>query len=337
MIKGKQPHPARALVAHLDTLGAMVKNLKSNGRCVLTPIGFWSSRFAEGARCTIFTEAGPKRGTILPLKASGHTFNEEIDRQPTSWDHVELRIDEPVYNKQDLQEIGVHIGDFIAIDPQPEFTNSGYLVSRHLDNKAGVACLLAAAKAIVDSGQTPEVTSYFLLTISEEVGSGASSVLHGDVSEMVSIDNSTVAEGQNSIENGITIAMKDSTGPFDYHLTQKLITLAKANKLRFERDVYRYYRCDAASAIEAGNDIRTALVSFGCDASHGYERTHIDSLTSLTELLCHYLLSPLTVQRDVRLLGGLEDFPHQPEIAPPKAEIQDTVSATVYNGKHEES
>ena len=49
-IKGKQPSPDRALVAHLDTLGAMVKELKPNGRVSVVAIGHWSSRFAEEAR-----------------------------------------------------------------------------------------------------------------------------------------------------------------------------------------------------------------------------------------------------------------------------------------------
>ena len=80
--RGKQVEGARAVVAHLDTLGATVKRIKDNGRLELVPIGHWSSRFAEGARVTLFTDEGSFRGSILPLKASGHTFTEEVDTQP---------------------------------------------------------------------------------------------------------------------------------------------------------------------------------------------------------------------------------------------------------------
>src|SRR3546814_2447682 len=90
-LPGRRKSPDRAVVAHLDTLGATVKGLKPNGRLALVPIGHWSSRFAEGARVTVFTDKGYYRGTILPLKASGHTYNTEIDTQPTYWDHVEDR------------------------------------------------------------------------------------------------------------------------------------------------------------------------------------------------------------------------------------------------------
>ncbi|MCB0411472.1 MAG: osmoprotectant NAGGN system M42 family peptidase [Bdellovibrionales bacterium] len=332
-IPGKAANPSRAVVAHIDTLGAMVRGLKSNGRLEVTPIGHWSSRFAEGARVTVFTDSGPRRGTILPIKSSGHTFNEEIDTLPVSWDTIELRVDERCYSQEDLTNFGYRIGDFISIDPNPEYTNSGFLVSRHLDNKAGAACLITAAATFASYGLKPPVDSYFLFTISEEVGSGASAVLHGEVSEMVSIDNSTVAPGQNSTELGVTVAMKDSTGPFDYHLTHKLIDICDKKNIPYARDVFRYYLCDAASALEAGNDIRTALLCFGCDSSHGYERTHVDSLKSLTELLCHYVMSPPTFYRDARELSGLDDFPMtQPQLEqnPQDTEVEKTLKPLEY-------
>ena len=55
-LKGERSSPDRAIVAHIDTLGAMVKSLKDNGRVELVPIGHWNARFAEGARVTLFTD-----------------------------------------------------------------------------------------------------------------------------------------------------------------------------------------------------------------------------------------------------------------------------------------
>ncbi|WP_035691651.1 osmoprotectant NAGGN system M42 family peptidase [Azospirillum halopraeferens] len=288
-LKGRQESPDRALVAHVDTLGAQVKSLKDNGRLALVPIGHWSSRFAEGARCTVFTDTGRYRGTVLPLKASGHTFGDEVDEQPTNWQSVELRVDAPAVCRGDLDALGFNVGDFVAIDPQPEFPDTGFIVSRHLDDKAGAAAALAAAKAVMDARAALPVDCHLLFTISEEVGSGASTVLHQDVAEMVTIDNGTPALGQNSRETGVTIAMADSTGPFDYSLTHRLLALCREHGIPHQRDVFRYYRCDSAAAIEAGNDIRTALVCFGVDASHGYERTHVGALESLCRLLTLYM------------------------------------------------
>lgn len=309
-LKGARPKGARAIVGHVDTLGAQVKALKPNGRLELVPIGSWSARFAEGARTTIFCEKGAYRGTILPMKASGHTYADEIDTQSTGWPHVELRVDAHSQTGDDLARLGIEIGDIVAIDPQPEFLENGFIVSRHLDNKAGVALMLAAMKAMQD-GPVPPVDLYWLFTISEEVGHGAASILLPDVASMVAVDNGTSAPGQNSSEFGVTISMADMTGPFDYHLTQKLVGLCRANDIRFRKDIFRYYRSDSASAIEAGADVRTALVTFGVDASHGYERIHMHALRSVAELLTAYALSEVEIARDAEPIGPLDGFTEQ--------------------------
>lgn len=311
-LKGRRESPDRAVVAHLDTLGAMVKGLKENGRLELVPIGHWSSRFAEGARVTIFTDGRPIRGTILPIKASGHTFNEEIDSLPVTWRHVEVRVDEPCHSRRDLMNQGFHVGDFIAVDANCEISENGFINSRHLDDKAGVAVLFGAAQALTSHDVELPVDVHLLLTISEEVGSGASAALQQDVAEMVTIDNGTTAPGQNSAEFGATIAMADSTGPFDYHLTHHLLGLCREFGVQHQRDVFRYYRSDSAAAVEAGNDLRTALICFGIDASHGYERIHWHALESLAELLVLYAQSHALFDRDRFDIGPREGFPTLP-------------------------
>jgi peptidase M42 family hydrolase len=325
-LQGKAYSPDRAIVCHLDTLGAMVKGLKDNGRLQVVPVGHWSSRFAEGARVSLYTDKTIHRGTILPLKASGHTYNEEVDTQPVSWDNLELRVDEPLESRKDLEDLGIAVGDFIGIDSRPEILQNGYINARHLDDKAGVAALLTAAKYIVENEIQLPVECHLLFTISEEVGSGASAVLHGDVAEMVSIDNGTVAPGQNSAEHGATITMADSTGPFDYHLTHHLLNLCQNNGIPHQRDIFKYYRCDGASAVEAGNDIRSALIAFGVDASHGYERTHMDALISIARLIVDYASSGLVYKQQKKTLGTIEEFPETRTTEVPITQVDQTKS-----------
>ncbi|EAU43101.1 hypothetical glucanase protein [Fulvimarina pelagi HTCC2506] len=310
--QGSRRASARAIVSHVDTLGAQVKYLKSNGRLELVPVGHWSARFAEGARAQIFSDSGIYRGTILPLKASGHTYNDEIDTAPIGWNNVELRVDALSRDLDELEKLGIHIGDMVAIDPQPEFLENGYIVSRHLDNKAGVAVMLAALHAMEREGVSTPVDIHWLFTIAEEVGVGASSILTPDIASMIAIDNGTSAPGQNSSEFGVTIAMADQTGPFDYHLTKKLIRLCEEEEIKHQRDIFRYYRSDSASAIEAGHDVRTGLITFGVDASHGYERIHVHALRSLAELVTAYVTSPVEIERDRNLHAGLKGFTRQP-------------------------
>ncbi len=312
-VPGKTDKPARAIVSHLDTLGAQVKRVKENGRLELVPIGNWSARFAEGARTTIFSEQGAFRGTILPLKASGHTYADEVDELPIGWPYVELRVDARARSEADVLHLGIDVGDIVAIDPAPEFLDNGFIVSRHLDNKAGAAVMFAALKALVAGGAEIAVDTFFVFTIAEEVGNGAAGILTPDIASMVTVDNGTSAPGQNSNEFGVTICMADETGPFDYHLTKKLVQLCRDNDIRFQKDVFRHYRSDSASAIVAGADVRTALITFGIDASHGYERIHLHALRSLAELVTAYVTSPIAITRDAdEMSESLRGFPRQP-------------------------
>lgn len=309
-LKGTRSSPDRAIVSHLDTLGAMVKGYRDNGRLELVPIGTWSARFAEGARVRVYCDNGRRyQGTVLPLKSSGHVYDDEIDSQPIAWTNLELRLDERVASEDDVRKLGVNVGDTVAIDPQPTFTDNGFICARHLDDKAGVAAILTAAKAVCDARQPLPMDCHLVFTISEEVGVGASHVLHGDVAELVSIDNGTIAPDQYTSEYGVTIAMQDSSGPFDWQLTRSLIGICEKHRIDYSRDVFRYYRSDAAAAVEAGNDIRAALVCFALDSSHGYERTHIDSLLSLARLLILYMQSKPLFARDQEVMGPVGDLP----------------------------
>ncbi|MTV25793.1 osmoprotectant NAGGN system M42 family peptidase [Nitriliruptoraceae bacterium ZYF776] len=311
-LDGEEGTLDRAVVVHTDTIGCMVQALKDNGRLAIVPVGTHSARFSEGTRVTILTD-DPERtftGTILPNKASGHAFGDDIDTQPIGWKHVEVRVDERVADRQDLVDLGIQVGDFVAQVAVPVITRSGYVTSRHLDDKAGVAAALAAFKAVIERGERLSVGAHLLITVAEEVGHGASSGLYSDVAEMVSVDSAVVAPGQHSTEHGVTLAMQDLHGPFDYHLTRKLDGLARDHGIEVNRDVFRFYRSDVASALEAGAETRAALMGFGVDATHGHERTHLDGIIGVAELLSVYLQTDLTFARwDARSAGPLKDFP----------------------------
>ena len=302
----------RAVVVHTDTIGAMVRNLKSNGRLELKPVGTHSARFSEGAAVWVFPDQLETvyNGQVLPLKASGHRWNEEVDSQGVSWEHVEVRLDEHVSSADDLRRLGIDVGDFVAPLAHPLITENGFVRSRHLDDKAGVAATLAALKALKQAEVELPVRTQLLVTCTEEIGQGASHGLGPDVAEMVSVDAAIVAPGQQSRETAVTVAMADSIGPFDYHLTRRMHALAKQHGIEVVRDTFAHYRSDAAAALEAGAHLRVALLGFGVDASHGHERTHLDSLHGLAQLLTVWLQSDLVFPGwDDHSDGPLRSFP----------------------------
>jgi peptidase M42 family hydrolase len=311
-LHGRRDGVDRAVVVHTDTIGCMVKRIKENGRLAVRPVGTHSARFAEGANVRIFTDALDTviTGTVLPLKASGHRWNELVDTQGVGWEHIEIRIDERVHDEAEVRALGVDVGDFVALLTAADITPAGYVKGRHLDDKAGVAAVLAGFKAVMDAKVSVPVNAHLLVTCSEEVGQGASHGLDPEVAEIVSIDAGVVASGQQSTEETVTIAMCDGVGPFDYHLTRRLASIAQAHGIPHVRDVFDYYRSDLAAALEAGADTRVALLGFGIDATHGHERTHLDALRGLAQLVSLYLQTDLVFPEwDATPQGELVDFP----------------------------
>ena len=281
--------PRRALAAHLDTLGAMVTELKPNGRLALRNTGTWAARFAEGARVTVFSDNDvTHRGTILPLKASGHRFNTEVDTQPADWDNLEIRIDAALPDRDALIGAGFNVGDMVAVDAQPEVVD-GFIVSRHLDDKAGCATLLAVLKTIAEGHARVAVPFQAMFTIAEEIGIGGTHGFGPEVEELLAIDNAVTAPNQASRDDAVTVAMRDRQGPFDARMIRQMLAVCEQIGIPSERDSFRHYRSDSAAAVEAGWDIRVGLVCFSLDSSHGWERTHMASLTALARLIEGYL------------------------------------------------
>lgn len=291
-LNGTSDSAPRALTAHVDTLGAMVKEIKSNGRLKLSKLGGYPWNTVEGEGCQIFTTSGGIfRGALLLTKASAHVYGDEVGELKRNADTLEIRIDERTTSSEETRALGIEVGDYVAFDPRVEVSTSGYIRSRYLDDKSGVACILAAVKAMQDSGREPAQRTTLHFSTYEEVGHGAAASLPPDLFELVAVDMAAVGEGQNSDEHHTTICTKDAGGPYHHSLTNQLRTLAEEHKIPYKLDIYPHYRSDAEAYWRAGGDVRIALIGPGVDASHNYERTHLDALAATVRLIIAYLWS----------------------------------------------
>lgn len=289
-IKGENDEKQITFSAHVDTLGGMVKEIKSNGRIKFTQIGGYMWNSVEGEYCTIKTSDGKTyTGTILTTKASTHVHGQAASELQRKEDTMEIRIDEKVRNKEDIEKLGISIGDFVFFDPRTTLTKSGFIKSRHLDDKACVGVILGIAKYIMDNNITPKYTTNFFISNYEEVGHGASADIPEKTVEFIAIDMAAPGEGQSSDEYSVTICAKDSSGPYDYELRQKLVNVAKKNNINYKIDIYPYYGSDASAAMRAGWSFKHGLIGPGVDASHSHERTHIDAIENTIKLAIKYI------------------------------------------------
>lgn len=290
-IKGKDTAQHRLLTAHTDTLGAMVKEIKSDGRLKLTNIGGFNWNAVEGEYCTIHTSSGKKvSGTILMHQTTVHVYK-DAGTAERSVDNIEVRIDEKVLNAEDTHKLGIAVGDFVSFNPRFEVTENGFIKSRHLDDKASTALLIELVRMIQGEAIQLPHTTHFYISNNEEIGYGGNSNIPKETVEYIAVDMGAIGDGQTSDEYTVSICAKDSSGPYHYELTQQLVTLAKEQSIPYQLDIYPYYGSDASAAIRAGFDVKHALFGPGIESSHAMERTHMDSLQATAKLLYVYVNS----------------------------------------------
>jgi putative aminopeptidase FrvX len=289
--QGESETSPRGLTAHIDTLGAMVKQIKPDGRLKLSQIGGYAWNTIEGEGVTVFTASGNLvRGSVLLNKASTHVFGREVSETRRDEESMEVRLDLRTNSAEETSHMGIEVGDFVALDPRVELSN-GFIRSRHLDDKACVACIVTAVKALYDAGLKPAQRTHFLISNYEEVGHGAAVGFPPDLTELVAVDMAAVGPGQASDEFHASICVKDSGGPYHHGLSQKLRELAEANDIPYKVDIYPHYGSDGEAYWRAGGDVAAALIGPGVDASHNYERTHTEALVATTNWILAYLLS----------------------------------------------
>lgn len=277
------------LSAHVDTLGAMVRSIKSDGKLRFTPVGGYAMQTVEGEYCLIHTRDGRKyEGTVLSTKPSVHVFSDVRDWKRDE-EHMEIRIDADVKSKADTEKLGIGVGDFISWDPRTRMPAGGWIKSRHLDDKASVAALFGLLEWMKREGKQPVRTVKIIFSTYEEVGHGSSWIPEG-ITEMIAVDMGAIGDDLSATERDVSICAKDSSGPYDYTMTTKLIELAKREGIPHAVDIYPHYNSDASAALRGGGNIRAALIGPGVHASHGMERTHEDAIIGTAALLIAYLM-----------------------------------------------
>jgi putative aminopeptidase FrvX len=288
-IGGKDSENAVLLEAHADTLGAMVAEIKSDGRLRLTPIGGMNANNAEGENCRIITRFDGKYNGTFQLEDASIHVNGNYDDTTRTYKGMEVVIDEPIKSKEDTEKLGIMPGDFVCFEPRTRVTQNGFIKSRFLDDKLSVGILLGYAKYLKEQNKIPDRRIYQHITVFEEVGHGGAASIPEGVTEVISVDMGCIGNGLQCDEFQVSICAKDSRGPYNYEVVNGLVKAAKENNINYAIDVYPHYGSDADVALVAGYDVKHGLIGAGVYASHGYERSHKDGVMNTFELLKAYL------------------------------------------------
>lgn len=285
-VKGKEEYCV-GLSAHVDTLGLIVRSINSDGTLRFSPLGGPLLNTYNGEYCKVFTRINKVyTGTVLSTSPAVHVFKDASSKEAKE-ENMAIRLDEVVYKKDDVKKLGIDNGDIISIDPKFEITESGFVKTRFLDDKASAFLLLEVLRYLKENNITPKYSLKFIFTTYEEVGHGCSSI--PNIDELLAVDMGCIGLDLSCTEENVSICVKDGSGPYDYNMITNLVNIAKKLNIDYALDVYPYYSSDASAALRGGNDIKCALIGTGVAASHGMERTHIHGLINTFKLILGYL------------------------------------------------
>ncbi|MBS1492606.1 MAG: M42 family metallopeptidase [Bacteroidetes bacterium] len=280
-------NPELVITGHIDTLGAMVKEINKDGTLVITELGSYPLNSFEGEYVTIRNSKGKFfRGTFLLNNPASHV-NRKVGTDARSLENMSVRIDALVCDDEQVRKLGIEVGDFIFYDTRFETTDTGFVKSRFLDDKACAAVMIELIKEYAKSGKAKNVGFYF--SNYEEVGHGSCVGIPSSTKELLVLDMAVVGDGCTGQEDAVSICVKDSSGPYDFTVNEKLRKLAEKNKINHVIDIYPYYNSDGSAAVRSGYDVKVGLIGPGVSASHGVERTHEKGLEATYKLTKAYI------------------------------------------------
>jgi putative aminopeptidase FrvX len=282
LIAGNHPKPKLIISAHVDTLGAMIASM-DGGTIRITQLGGWPLTSFEGEHLTVITATGKQfRGTLLLDNPAAHV-NAQVNETKRSLKNMHVRLDAESTSTKDLRKLGLDVGDFVCFDTRFEYTDTGFVKTRFLDDKAGCACMITIAENF--SKKLSELPIAFFFSNYEEVGHGAAAGMPESAEDLLAVDMGVVGSGPAGDEYHVSICAKDSSGPYDFDFRKELVDLARTNKIAHKVDVFPYYGSDGSAALRAGWELRVGLIGPGINASHGVERTHEKALNATVQLL----------------------------------------------------
>ena len=288
-VKGEDTSKTVCVSAHADTLGFMVRGINADGTLRLRAVGGINFANVEGENVTVHTRSGKTyTGMLVCSHHSAHAYDDAktLERNENT---VFVLLDENINKAEEVKNLGIRNGDYVSIDPRFTVTENGYIKSRFIDDKAAIACSFATLKFLAENNLKPKYNTVFAFSFYEEIGLGGIYV-PAEISEYVAVDIAILGPDSDGSEQAVTICAKDASMPYDYDLTNRLITAAERCGANYAVDIFYRYGSDASQAIKGGNNLRAAAFGMGVYSSHGVERAHLSGIENTARLMLAYVL-----------------------------------------------
>ena len=302
VIKGSTDYKV-VIEAHSDEISWFVNYISDDGYLFVRRNGGSDALIAPSMRVNLHTKTGVVEG-IFGWPAI-HVRDLTKDTAPKVTD---LFIDVGAATKQEVLDMGIHVGTVCTFVDGLMEMNGRYFVGRALDNRMGGFMIAEVARLLKENNVTLPFTLYIVNAVQEEIGlRGAEMIarrLRPDLAICTDVTHDTQSPKYEKKEQG---DLKCGDGPVlcygpavQNNVLDYIIDVAETNEIAFQRQaVSRSTGTDTDAFAYATEGIASALISLPLKYMHTtVETVHMDDVQNVIKLIYSTLLS----------LKGGEDF-----------------------------
>lgn len=240
------------VAAHMDEIGILVNFIDKNGFLRFAPLG------GVMPHCALYQRVKFQNGVI------GIVAHEEKNDVKKKLDFTTMYVDIGAASLEEAAEL-VSIGDSASFCGETVFTRSGKVISKALDNRAGVYALIRAIKSLKS---TPN-DLYFVFTVQEELGCRGAAVAANAIEPDIALCVDVTDTGDTPECN--RMAVKLGKGPCIKYMDNSIIThkyvndilrqVAQAEAIDVQHEVLNFGGTDAGAIHISGNGVMTGALS----------------------------------------------------------------------------
>lgn len=171
-INGTSDNPYKVVIdAHCDEIGWVIKRITDEGLLFVQRNGGTDNTITPGQEVKVFTNR-IENGKHFKVKGffGWIPIHLKDSKNPAEPNNDNLYVEVGASSKEDIEKMGIEIGNFVVMNREPKFMNDDILVSKSLDDKIGGFIFSEVIKNFKESGIKLPYDLYIVNSVQEEVG-----------------------------------------------------------------------------------------------------------------------------------------------------------------------
>ena len=231
--KGESDEIKVSLVAHMDEVGFVVRDIDKNGFIKVFPLGGWNPHMALASKVTVTNYNGEKFvGVMMTDKPTKDISFDDI--------YVDLGFE----SFEEVCEVNIRPGDMVTPYCKVEVMNgTRNILGKAWDDRIGCATMVSVLKELKDVHHNNTV--YGVGTVQEEVGTRGgkttTSVVKPDIAIIIDVastkDTPALGGKGRKLKKGPCLVVCDKLAIGNKKLLNLFVDVAKENNIDFQYDI----------------------------------------------------------------------------------------------------